>query len=286
MGWMLKAKGPLPEHLEDVSLFKSTYTLVKLVVTKHIYSKARLYSTMDRLSIVKRMESHQMAVFTTQQFAALVGLNVNSASVLLSRLVKAGIVTRVMRGYYALPSTNALAVATGMYVPSYVSLWAAYEYYGTTTQSPRVIDVINPVHSGSLRLGLEEGRYVLRFIRTDGRLVYGFKKEYFGEKVAFIAEKERAVVDGLLFPGYVPLDEVISAIESGVDARRAMEYARKTGKQAVLKRMGYLLSEMETSEFSIDFGELSDTYVPLDPALPRRGRHDSKWRVIVNTVVE
>jgi len=241
---------------------------------------------MDRLSIVKRMESHQMPIVTTQQFAAFVGLNMNSASVLLSRLVKAGIVTRVLRGRYALPSTNALAVATGIYVPSYVSLWAAYEYYGTTTQSPRVIDVINPVHSGSLPLGLEDGQYVLRFVKTDSRLIYGFKKEFFREKVAFIAEKERAVVDGLLFPGYVPLDEVASAIESGVDGHRAMEYARRTGRQAVVKRMGYLLSEIGTDEHLIEPGELSDTYVPLDPGLPRRGRHDSKWRVIVNTVVE
>ncbi len=280
------AEGSTSRHLEDVFLFTSTYTSVKLPVTKHIYRQAGVRSTMDRLSIVKRMESHQMPILTTQQFAALVGLSVNSASVLLSRLVKAGIVTRVLRGRYALPSTNALAVATGIYVPSYVSLWAAYEHYGTTTQSPRVIDVINPVHSGSLRLHLEDGQCVLRFVKTDSRLIYGFKKEYFGGKVAFIAEKERAVVDGLLFPGYVPLDEVASAIESGVDSRKALEYARRTGRQAVVKRMAYLLTEVGTGELSIEPGELSDTYVPLDPALPRRGRHDSKWRVIVNTVVE
>ncbi|MFQ6107760.1 MAG: hypothetical protein ACE5QF_09305 [Thermoplasmata archaeon] len=241
---------------------------------------------MDRLSIVKAMESHQMPVFTTQQFAALVGSNVSSASVLLSRLVKARIVTRVLRGRYALPSTNALAVATGIYVPSYVSLWAAFEYHGTTTQSPRIIDVINPIHSGSRRLHLEDGRYVLRFIKTASRLVFGFRKEYLAGRVAFIAEKERAVVDGLLFPGYVPLGEVVSAVESGVDGRKTLEYARRTGKQAVLKRTGYLLSAVGTGAPSIDPEELSHTYVPLDPALPRRGKHDPKWRVVVNAVVE
>jgi predicted transcriptional regulator of viral defense system len=239
---------------------------------------------MDRLSVVKAMESHRMPVFTTQQFAALVGSRVGSASVLLSRLVKAGIVARIQRGRYALPSTNALAVASGIYLPSYVSLLSAFEYHGTTTQSPRVIDVINPVRSGSHRLHLEGGRYVLRFIKTTSRLIFGFTKEYVAGEVAFIAEKERAIVDGLLFPGYVPLGEAVSAIESGVDERRAMDYAGRTGKQSVLKRTGYLLSARGGAQ--IDPAGLSDTYVPLDPALPRRGRHDPEWRVIVNAVVE
>lgn len=239
---------------------------------------------MDRLSIVKAMESHQMPVFTTQQFAALVGSRVASASVLLSRLVKAGIVARILRGRYALPSTNALAVATGIYVPSYVSLLSAYEYHGTTTQSSRVIDVINPLHSGSHPLHLEDGRFALRFIKTASGLIFGFRKEYFAGRVSFIAEKERAVVDGLLFPGYVPLGEVVSAIESGVDGRRTLEYAKRTGKQSVLKRTGYLLSR--SGDGPPKGAEVSDTYVPLDPALPRRGRHDREWRVIVNAVVE
>ena len=30
---------------------------------------------------------------------------------------------------------------------------------------------------------------------------------------------------------------------------------------------------------------LSNTYVPLDPSYPRRGKHDSTWRVIANTVL-
>ncbi len=266
--------------------FATNYIPVKLSITKHIYSEVSVCSTMDRLSIVKAMESHQTPIFTTQQFAALVGLKVGSASVLLSRLVKAGIVMRVLRGRYALPSTNALAVATGIYVPSYVSLWAAFEYHGSTTQSPMVIDVVNPVHSGSRHLHLEDGRYALRFIKTASRLVFGFRKEYLAGRVAFIAEKERAVVDGVLFPGHVPLGEVTSAIRSGVDSRKTLEYARRTGKQSVLKRTGYLLSAVGAGGRSIDPAELSGTYVPLDPALPRRGRHDPKWRVIVNAVVE
>ncbi len=240
---------------------------------------------MDRLSLVKLLESQQTPVLTTQQFAAFMGTGAGSAAVLLSRLARDGVLTRVMRGRYALPSTNVLAVATAVYAPSYASLWAAFEHHGTTTQSPRVVDVINTASSRRLPLTLEDGDYLLRFVRTDARLIYGFRKEHLGGKVAFVAEKERAVVDGLLFPGYVPLDEVVAAIRNGMDDRRAFEHAQRTGRQTVLKRLGHLLSRVGTGDVPFDTAKLSDTYVPLDPALPRRGRHDTRWRVIVNRVV-
>ncbi len=241
---------------------------------------------MNRLLIVKRLELQELPVFTTQQLAVLLGMNVNSTAVLLSRLVRDGVLARVQRGRYCLPSTNLLAVASGIYTPSYVSLWAAFEYYGITTQSPRVIDVINLAHSGRVSLTLEGESFILRFIKTTGSLIYGLNKTYVGNKVAFLAEKERAIIDGLLFTGYVPLDEVVEAVRSGIDVNKAIEYAKRTKKQSVMKRLGYLLT-MEGIIFSPhDFGKLSGTYVPLDPSLPKRGRYDRLWRVIDNTVIK
>ena len=241
---------------------------------------------MNRLNIVKTLEAQEIPVLSTQQIGALLGMNIGSVSVLLSRLVKDGILTRVQRGYYCLPSTDIRAVASSIYLPSFISLMAAFEYYGSTTQSPRVIDVINPRFSGTLPISLENGRYVIRFIKTKESLIYGFRREYFGNKIGFIAEKERAIADGLLFSGYVPLDEVVSAIRSGIDGDKLIDYAKKTGRQAIVKRLGYLLSA-EGIEFSQeDFGMFSDTYVLLDASLPKKGRYDKKWRVIVNTVIE
>lgn len=257
----------------------------KLLETKHIYLCFAFRSTMNRLSIVKKLESQQSAVFTRQQFAVLTGKDPDAAAVLLSRMVKEGIIVRVMRGKYCLPETNPLSVASGLYAPSYVSRWSAYEYYGITTQMPRIIEVVNCAHSGNLRLDLESGTYQVSFIKTKPSWVFGVKKERLGGKVALIAEKERAIIDGLLFGTLVPIDEIFAFLSSGIDRSKIIGYANRIGKQSLMKRLGYLLSRSGLDCDPKDFGELSKTYVPLDPLNPRRGIFDSNWRIIVNVAI-
>jgi len=240
---------------------------------------------MNRPDVLRLIESHQLAVYTAQQFASMLGVTSQSAHVTLNRLIKDGTLARVQRGRYCLPSADILTVASNIYPPSYISLWAALEYHGTTTQSPRIIDVINPVHTGKRNIRLETGRYTIRFIKTKMSNIFGFSKTYISNQIAFIADVERAIVDGLAYPGHVPIDEIADAIRCGIDGKKAMDYAVRLGKQAITKRLGYLLSSEGYDVDQADKG-LSATYVPLDPSRPRRGKHDKDWRIIVNTVIE
>ncbi len=241
---------------------------------------------MNKLNIVKKLKSSSMAVFTPSNIAAFFDKNIESARVLLSRLTKEGILVRVKRGFYCLPSTNVLSVASNVYPPCYVSLWAAFEHYGTTTQSPRIIDVINPNKSRKTRISLEEGVFTLRFVKTQRSLIYGIKKVYLDGKIAFIAEKEKAIVDGLMFNKYIPIGEIVEAIKDDVYVDRLVEYAQRSKKQVVMKRLGYLLDQEGFRCHPDDFQELSDTFIPLVPSFPRRGSYDSKWYVIDNRGVK
>ncbi|MFP4050502.1 MAG: hypothetical protein ACLFVB_02030 [Thermoplasmata archaeon] len=237
---------------------------------------------MDRLSIVQRLDSLRISVFTTPQVSALLDKDMSSTKMVLSRLNKDDILTRVKKGHYCLPSSPILSVASNIYTPSYISLWSAFRYYGTTTQSPQVIHVINTDKSGRREITLEEGEFKLRFIKTDRSFLFGFNKIYQDGKTVFMAEKEKAIVDGLWFHNYVPLGEIIEAIKDGIDVKKAVEYAEKSDKQVVMKRLGYLMSEQGLECEPDDFGTLSDTFIPLDPSFPRRGSFDSKWYVIDN----
>jgi predicted transcriptional regulator of viral defense system len=241
---------------------------------------------MDRLGIVRTLDSQRSPVVTTRQFALITGVSPRTARLRLHRLVRDGVLVRVMKGHYCLPDTDPRAVATGVFAPSYVTLLKAFEFHGTTTQSSRGIDVVNAVRSRALKLELDEGSLDVRFIRVAPDLVFGCEKVSLGGKDAFMADRERAVIDGLMFPGRVPLDEVVECLRDGIDVAKAADYARRTGRQVVMKRLGHLV---EASGHAIPpdaIGPLTPTWVPLDPALPRRGRHDARWRVIVNRVVE
>jgi len=213
-------------------------------------------------------------------------MDVGATAVKVKRLVDRGVLVRVLRGRYTLPTTNILAAASSIYHPSYVSLLAAFEYHGTTTQSTRVIDILNTTHSGRITLALEAGRYVVRFVKVDAKLIYGYDKVFPGGMTALIAKKEKGIVDSLLLPEYVSLDEAVACIRSGIDLKRAVEYGKRTQRQAVIKRLGFLLWTEGLDCSPDDFPGLSRTYVPLDPALPRRGKYDPKWRVVINKVIE
>jgi predicted transcriptional regulator of viral defense system len=241
---------------------------------------------MDPLGVTRLLEDHRTPVVTAQQLATLLDMDQRSASVKLHRLARDRALVRVMRGRYCLPSVHPICVASGIYSPSYVSLLMAFQYHGTTTQSPRAMDVINTVRSGALDVELDAGRYAVRFIKLSSALVYGHDRVSIGGKEAMVASKERAVVDGLLLPGRVPLDETVECLRSGIEVSKVVDYARRTGRQVVIKRLGHLLSEEGLDFDAGQLGEVTGTYVPIDPAFPRRGRYDSRWRVIVNRVVE
>jgi predicted transcriptional regulator of viral defense system len=142
------------------------------------------------------------------------------------------------------------------------------------------------MRSGQIPIKIENGRFLIRFIKIVPSLMYGYTKTYLGGTVALIAEKEKAVVDSLLFSEYIPLDEVATCIKTGIDYKKAVDYAMRTKRQTVMKRLGFMLSKEGIVCSPDDFGALSKTYVPLDPKLPRRGKHDRKWHVIINRVVE
>ena len=241
--------------------------------------------SMDRLGIVRTFDSQRCPVVTARQFALIAGVSPSTARLRLHRLARDGVLVRVMKGHYCLPDTDPRAVATGVFTPSYVTLLKAFEYHGTTTQSSRGIDVVNPVRSRALRLALDEGSFDVRFIRVAPDLVFGYERVLLDGKDAFMADRERAVVDGLMFPGRVPLDEVVACIRDGIDVAKATGYARRTGRQVVMKRLGHLAEASGIPITPDAIGPLTPTWVPLDPALPRRGRHDARWRVIVNRVV-
>ncbi len=241
---------------------------------------------MDALKVTRMMDDHIAPVFTTQQMSVLLDMSPASATVRLHRLAVNGALVRVMRGRYCLPSTHPLAVASGIYIPSYVSLLAAFEYHGTTTQSPRVVAVMNTRRSGTINVALDAGQYDVTFIHLPPSLIYGVDRIRLGGKDAFVASRERAIVDGLMLPGNVPLDETVACLRSGVDVERLVDHARRTGRQVVVKRLGHLMATEGIPFDPVDLGDVSDTYVPLDPSFPRRGEFDPRWRVIRNRVIE
>lgn len=237
---------------------------------------------MARLAVVKALSGQQAAVFTTQQLAVILGRAPASLAVTLNRLVASGTLIRPRRGTYCLPDTPVLAIASGIRSPSYISLLAALEHHGLTTQSPRVIDVISAGRSARFPLLTDHGLYEIRLIKTRVLSQAGYEKTELGGKRAFIATLEQAIIDGLRYPRYLDLEDTFIAMDEGVDKRAIIQAAKRVGDRTLYRRLGYLLQESGHGISQDTFGPLGGGRPPLDPGYPIQGAVDPVWRVIVN----
>lgn len=203
-------------------------------------------------------------------------------------LAKKGWIRTIEKGKYLLcdisgvPFLDPLQAATKLIWPSYISFWTALNFYKLTEQVPQTIFVATTRQRRDLRIG---GRKV-KFVRMAKKRFYGYVKT--GEVV--IAEKEKAIVDSLLHPGYAGgIAEVAKALleaKGDVSAEKLAEYAIGMGSDSLAVRLGYLLEHCgyelakNTEEKLLRFRRGS--FPKLDTAGPRIGRIDKKWGVLVN----
>ncbi len=163
-------------------------------------------------------------VITARQVASILG-NQRYSKVYLHRLVKRGLIRRLKRGYYTVYD-DPVVYATCMYHPSYISLWYAFHHHGTTTQLPRIIEVMTH------RSGVIDQ---VEFIRT--RELWGYHSIRYGGFRVFMADLEKAVIDAVTTER-MPIDEIHAAVQD-CDKGRLEEYALRMDLSTI-KKVGYV----------------------------------------------
>jgi len=135
--------------------------------------------------------------FGYEEVAKVLGINVNSAKVSVSRYVKQGILIRIKRNFYvlrekwnSLENDEKFVLANLGQVPSYISLITALAYYGISTQmQPGFIESIAIKRSKIIELqGL-----ALNYTKIRKKLYFDFYKN--GD--FFIATPEKAFLDAV-----------------------------------------------------------------------------------------
>ena len=121
----------------------------------------------------------------------------------------------------------------------------------------------------------------LKFITISKKRFFGY--EQIGDIV--IADKEKAIIDSLLFPKYSGgISEIIKGfnIES-LNLEKLIKYAIRVDCKAVLRRLGYILEEKgEKRNLSKIKKLIGKGYELLDPSLPRKNNFNKQWLLDVN----
>ena len=253
-------------------------------------------------NLVTMLHERSRAVFRLDDVRDITGLSETSARSFVRKLVDRGVAARLKPGLYALVpfelgrerkySGNPLVVAREiMHGEDYsLSHATAMEIHGMTTQPQLVVMVSTPKPRRSLTaLGVE-----FRFVRCRRGHLFGLTEHWATkqEKVR-VSDLERTIIDGLKQPEHCGgLTEIAKGLwmrRQDVNVDRLVQYAKRIGVGAVVRRLGFLLETYEMAAPPVLDrlrNGLTSTYVRLDPVLPAEGKRLRRWRLQLNVDAE
>jgi predicted transcriptional regulator of viral defense system len=249
-------------------------------------------------NLVTTLHERSRLVFRLEDVRRITGLSEASARSFARKLVARGVAARLKPGLYALVPFelgrerrypgNPLVVAREIMRGEdyYLSHATAMEIHGMTTQPQLVVIVSTPARRRSLTaLGVE-----FRFVRCQRRHLFGLTDHWATKQdKTRVSDLERTIIDGLKQPEHCGgLTDVAKGLwmrRQDVNIGRLVQYARRLGVGAVLRRLGFLLETYELAappELDRLRSRLTTTYVRLDPVLPAEGKRLHRWRLQLN----
>lgn len=191
------------------------------------------------LSILK---ANGIAVFTVGEAAKMLGKTNQYAAKFLQN--REGI-EHIEKGKYCVSGASEDAIASHIAYPSYISLISALRYYGLTTQIPAEKYVITTARHKPLPFH----KYLIRFIKVDKRLMFGF-----GEvNGVSVASPEKAFVDTLYLKKEMWYgEEFEEGLRRGVISINKMEdYVSRLGSRQLEKRFHSFIKNSHLPDYPV-----------------------------------
>lgn len=251
------------------------------------------------------------SIADARPIAAEQGLSAQDLRWTLHSLSRSGWIDRIKRGVYAVRSPlfpeelHPFAVAAALVEPMAISHWSALAHHGLTTQIPPMVQATSPkrVVTPEMREGAAErprGRAVWTTLDIEIEFIYVERRRFFGVEQEWVSrwhrvsitDRERTFLDMVarqdVFGGLQAAVEVFEQYGETLDVERLVDYALQYDMGSVIKRLGWLLAETESSEDLLEQLEAYpvSSYYSLDPGRVRSGQSDSRWHVINNLAAE
>lgn len=178
-------------------------------------------------------------VFTVKDVSGLLNKSREYASLQVYRWKKRKLIHEIEKGKYTLEE-DPFAIASWIIWPSYISGWAALQYYHLTEQLPFTIQVISSRRRK--KRVLHHGKARMEFSTVKPNFFTGFQRVMYQQREIFIAEKEKALIDALV-TRKMSLAESLEIIKNNkrkINFRKLFSYATMVrGLTVKLKRERY-----------------------------------------------
>lgn len=183
-------------------------------------------------NVYETLRNAGFVLFTAADICQILSMKKTKAYNLIKALKKKRIIKK-WGAYFSFSDADEFVIGPLLHFPSYLSLWSALQYYGLSDQMPKKIFLITTKYRKPV------GNFV--YVTVDTHRYFGYTK--IGSIT--IAEREKAIVDGLFFPKYCGgIDEVYKSIRNGwkdIDKKKLVSYARRMRSRIVMKRIRYIL---------------------------------------------
>ncbi|NIQ04464.1 MAG: hypothetical protein GWO20_01660 [Candidatus Korarchaeota archaeon] len=133
-------------------------------------------------------------VFRARHLETALGIPTRKLNKLLYYMEKKGDIERVMKGVYTVTDDEKV-IATGVYHPSYISLYSALFIEGVFEQVPKRLHVVTSTVYGVRDLNYQDAS--IRFYKITPKLFFGYKWREENEFPYPLAIPEKAVLDTL-----------------------------------------------------------------------------------------
>jgi len=176
----------------------------------------------DSIKFIDTLRFLEKKFFSTADLEKITGLERESLKVVLHRLVRQGVLSRLRRGVYELvvDPANIRVVANQLYYPSYVSFETALSDYGILSQIPYTVTFATTKKSKKITIRDSEVEYTQ--LRND--LFFGYTLN----NGIYIAEPEKALLDQLYLVSRGKRSVNIKELETKpISKTKLAKYAKK-----------------------------------------------------------
>jgi predicted transcriptional regulator of viral defense system len=248
--------------------------------------------------LLTALYDRSQSTFTLVDAEKITGLSPRTASSLLHKAVRRGLVSRLKPGVFVVVPAELgssgeyagnpylTAVKLAGEAPCFISHASAMEIHRMMTQPQLVVFTSSSKRIRSRKIHGTEFRFVfVRPIQYFGTVKHWVTKQ----ETVDVSDLERTIVDGLRQPEYCGgVTDVAKGLwmrREDIQEAKIVDYAFRLRVGAVCRRLGYLLELYAIGSVN---GlrrlrqSLTATYAPLDPLLPREGPHLKRWRLQLN----
>lgn len=233
---------------------------------------------MKKITLLKELEKYP--IFNVKIISELIKKRKTYAKLIIFRLKKEGLIFEIERNKYTVYK-DPILIASQITWPSYISIWTALKFYNMTEQLPQTIFVITTRHR---RRKINFLNNAILFIRVNPKYFFGYSKKTYGDSIIFMANKEKTLIDSVLFKkiSFSEISEIIKYNLKDIDFNKLNKYLLKIENKTIIKRFGWLLDRLGIDYYSKFEKYIDNKYIGLDYAMPLKGSKNKKWKVIEN----